>query len=121
MSAEAGRLRDECARLQAEVARLRRGEGGGWGAELGSLLRGAFAVITLLIGVKMLYPRSAEWRLGDDLPKNPALFVYGWLIGLLSGLIGIGGGTLNNVAVPNGVVMISPSATSPSVPTTPSS
>lgn len=62
----------------------------------GSLLRGAFAVITLLIGLKMLYPKSAEWRLGDDLPKNPALFVYGWLIGLLSGLIGIGSGTLNN-------------------------
>ncbi|AJY48198.1 sulfite exporter TauE/SafE family protein [Martelella endophytica] len=62
----------------------------------GALLRGVFAVLTLLIGLKMLYPKSAEWRLGDDLPENPALFGYGWFIGLLSGLIGIGGGTLNN-------------------------
>ncbi|MET3599301.1 sulfite exporter TauE/SafE family protein [Martelella mangrovi] len=60
------------------------------------VLRAAFAVITLLIGLKMLYPGAARWRLGEDLPKNPGLFGVGWLIGLLSGLIGIGGGTLNN-------------------------
>ncbi len=62
----------------------------------GDVLRAAFAVITLLIGLKMLYPKASKWRLGEDLPKNPALFGCGWLIGLLSGLIGIGGGTLNN-------------------------
>nr|WP_272210722.1 sulfite exporter TauE/SafE family protein [Marinicella sp. W31]MDC2876631.1 sulfite exporter TauE/SafE family protein [Marinicella sp. W31] len=55
------------------------------------VLRGAFAVITLLIGLKMLYPKASKWRLGEDLPKNPLLFGFGWLIGLLSGLIGIGG------------------------------
>jgi len=60
------------------------------------VLKGAFAVITLLIGLKMLYRKSSQWRLGNDLPKNPALFGCGTLIGLLSGLIGIGGGTLNN-------------------------
>lgn len=62
----------------------------------GTVLQAIFAVITLLVGLKMLYSRSAEWRIGSDLPKNPALFVYGWMIGLLSGLVGIGGGTLNN-------------------------
>ncbi|TPW29381.1 sulfite exporter TauE/SafE family protein [Martelella alba] len=61
-----------------------------------AVVKSAFAVITLLIAAKMLFRRLAELKLGDDLPKTPALYGFGWAIGMLSGLIGIGGGTLNN-------------------------
>lgn len=62
----------------------------------GALLKAVFAVLTLLIAFKMLYRKASEWRIGEELPQNPVRFVCGWFIGLLSGLIGVGGGTLNN-------------------------
>jgi uncharacterized membrane protein YfcA len=43
----------------------------------------------------MIFNRDS-WRLGDDLPKNPALFGVGTGIGILSGLMGVGGGVVNN-------------------------
>lgn len=58
-------------------------------------LRAIFALIAILVGVRMLLNRQ-HWRLGSVLPANPARAVVGWLIGLLSGLMGIGGGVLNN-------------------------
>jgi uncharacterized protein len=61
----------------------------------GDMLRAIFAAIALLIAIRMLFNRES-WRLGDDLPPNPVRFVVGVVIGLLSGLMGIGGGVLNN-------------------------
>lgn len=58
-------------------------------------LRAIFALIAILVGVRMLLNRQ-HWRLGSALPKNPAKAIVGWSIGLLSGLMGIGGGVLNN-------------------------
>lgn len=58
-------------------------------------LRAIFALIAILVGLRMLLNRQ-NWRLGSQLPANPARAVVGWLIGLLSGLMGIGGGVLNN-------------------------
>lgn len=58
-------------------------------------LRGIFALIAILVGARMLLDRQ-HWRLGMDLPPNPVRAMVGWLIGLLSGLMGIGGGVLNN-------------------------
>lgn len=58
-------------------------------------LRAIFALIAILVGMRMLLNRQ-HWRLGSVLPGNPARAVVGWLIGLLSGLMGIGGGVLNN-------------------------
>jgi hypothetical protein len=37
------------------------------------------------------------WRLGDDLPKGPLMKVYGLIIGVLSALMGIGGGQLSSM------------------------
>jgi uncharacterized protein len=59
------------------------------------VLRATFAVIALLLSFRMLANRS-HWKLGDDLPPNPFRFLAGSIIGLLSGLMGIGGGVLNN-------------------------
>jgi len=58
-------------------------------------LRAIFAVIAILVGLRMLFNKQ-HWRLGADLPPNPVRAAVGWLIGLLSGLMGIGGGVLNN-------------------------
>lgn len=58
-------------------------------------LRAIFAFIAILVGLRMLLNRQ-HWRLRGDVPLNPVRAVVGWLIGLLSGLMGIGGGVLNN-------------------------
>ncbi|CDZ38604.1 Membrane protein DUF81, putative [Neorhizobium galegae bv. officinalis] len=54
-----------------------------------------FAVIALVLAFRMIFNR-ASWKLGDDLPGNPLKFLVGTGIGILSGLMGIGGGILNN-------------------------
>lgn len=58
-------------------------------------LRAIFAVIAILVGLRMLFGKQS-WRLGSDLPPNPVRAMVGALIGLLSALMGIGGGVLNN-------------------------
>lgn len=58
-------------------------------------LRSIFAVIMILVAFRMLFNRES-WRLGNELPKNPALWIIGVVIGYLSTLMGIGGGVLNN-------------------------
>lgn len=54
-----------------------------------------FALIALGLAFRMIFNR-ASWRLGDDIPDNPVKFLVGSGIGILSGLMGIGGGVLNN-------------------------
>jgi len=61
----------------------------------GAALRGIFAVLAAIIGVRMLFNRES-WRLGSDLPAGPIRSVVGVLIGFFSTLMGIGGGILNN-------------------------
>ncbi|MGV8936950.1 MAG: sulfite exporter TauE/SafE family protein [Allorhizobium sp.] len=58
-------------------------------------LRLIFAVIALLLAFRMVFNR-ASWHLGADLPGQPLRFIVGTAIGVLSGLMGIGGGVLNN-------------------------
>jgi len=58
-------------------------------------LRAIFAGIAILVGLRMLFNKE-HWQVGSQLPANPARALVGWLIGLLSGLMGIGGGVLNN-------------------------
>jgi len=61
----------------------------------GSGLRIIFAVITLLIGLRLIFNRES-WRLGSDIPKNPARSLIGFIIGYFSTLMGVGGGIMNN-------------------------
>jgi uncharacterized membrane protein YfcA len=58
-------------------------------------LRLIFAIIALGLALRMIFARDS-WRLGSDLPKNPVKFLVGAGIGVLSGLMGIGGGVMNN-------------------------
>lgn len=62
----------------------------------GEVLKVVFAVVALLIAVKMLFNRES-WSLGSDLPAQPAKGGVGFFIGFISTFMGIGGGNLNNV------------------------
>ncbi|MCJ8148778.1 sulfite exporter TauE/SafE family protein [Shinella sp. H4-D48] len=58
-------------------------------------LRFVFVGISLLVALRMLFNRET-WRIGDTLPGGIARQIAGVVIGTLSGLMGIGGGVLNN-------------------------
>ncbi len=61
----------------------------------GDDLKGIFAAIALVVGLRMLFSRES-WRIGSDIPDNPLRALYGGLIGFFSTLMGIGGGVMNN-------------------------
>ncbi|MEI2387181.1 sulfite exporter TauE/SafE family protein [Breoghania sp. JC706] len=61
----------------------------------GAELKGIFAVIAVIIGLRMLFNRDS-WRFGNDIPGNPARAVFGFVIGFFSTLMGVGGGVMNN-------------------------
>ncbi len=61
----------------------------------GEGLRIIFAGVAVLLALKLLFGK-AHWRLGDDIPGNPLRPVIGFLIGLFSAFMGIGGGIFNN-------------------------
>jgi uncharacterized membrane protein YfcA len=55
-------------------------------------------VFVLVAGVNALrLIGNLNWKLGDDLPKGPLMRVYGFVIGVLSALMGIGGGQIANM------------------------
>lgn len=58
-------------------------------------LRLIFAIIALAVGLRLAFNRDS-WRLGTEIPGNPWRAVIGFLIGLFSTLMGIGGGVMNN-------------------------
>lgn len=61
----------------------------------GALLRVVFVILSLTIVGRMTFGRD-DWRLGDDLPGGILNTVFGFGIGLLSTLMGIGGGAFGN-------------------------
>lgn len=56
-------------------------------------------VFVLVAGVNAakLLLGGAGWRLGEGLPGRPGLMVYGWVVGVLSALMGIGGGAITSL------------------------
>jgi len=56
----------------------------------------AFAIIASVIAVKLLFGRES-WRIADDLPRGPALLLFGYLVGLSSSLMGVSGGSVANM------------------------
>jgi len=60
------------------------------------LFKIVFVVIAGMSAVRLLFGRDS-WRIADDMPKGPLLRIYGVLIGVLSTLMGIGGGQLSNM------------------------
>jgi uncharacterized membrane protein YfcA len=60
------------------------------------LFKYVFVAVAWSAAARLLFGRDS-WRLGDDLPKGILMQVYGLIIGLLSTLMGIGGGLFSNL------------------------
>lgn len=58
----------------------------------GEALTGVFATIALLVAANLAFGKES-WRLGTELPGKPAQYTVAGIIGALSALMGIGGGT----------------------------
>jgi uncharacterized protein len=61
-----------------------------------SVFKAAFAVIAAVVAAKALFGRDT-WRIADDLPRGPALLLFGYVIGLASALMGVSGGAVGNM------------------------
>ena len=59
-----------------------------------------FKIVFILVAgfsaIRLIFSRES-WRLGTELPGKPALRIYGVVIGVLSSLMGIGGGQLSTL------------------------
>jgi uncharacterized membrane protein YfcA len=60
------------------------------------LFKAVFVLVAGISAIRLLFGKDT-WRLGLDLPGRPVMLAYGGLIGLLSALMGIGGGQLSNL------------------------
>jgi uncharacterized membrane protein YfcA len=60
------------------------------------LFKIVFVAVAGVSAVRLLFGRDS-WRIAEDFPKGPLMRVYGLIIGVLSTLMGIGGGQLANL------------------------
>ncbi|MXQ11971.1 sulfite exporter TauE/SafE family protein [Microvirga makkahensis] len=60
------------------------------------LFKAVFVIVAGFSAIRMLFGRET-WRLGLDMPGKAAMVACGGLIGILSALMGIGGGMLSNL------------------------
>jgi uncharacterized membrane protein YfcA len=61
-----------------------------------ALFKIAFVVVAAIIAAKLLFGR-ADWRLGEDLPPGLHGKALGFLVGLVSALMGVSGGSISNM------------------------
>ena len=60
------------------------------------LFKIVFVCVAYSAAARLIFARES-WKLGDDLPKGPLMRVYGFCVGILSTLMGIGGGLFSNL------------------------
>jgi uncharacterized membrane protein YfcA len=60
------------------------------------LFKIVFVAVAWSAAARLLLARDT-WKFGDDLPKGPLMKAYGFFVGLLSTLMGIGGGLFSNL------------------------
>jgi uncharacterized membrane protein YfcA len=60
------------------------------------LFKIVFVAVAYSAAARLLFAR-ATWKFGDDLPKGLLMQAYGFVVGLLSTLMGIGGGLFSNL------------------------
>jgi uncharacterized membrane protein YfcA len=60
------------------------------------LFKIVFVAVAWSAAARLLFGKQSR-RLGDDLPKGPLMQAYGFVIGLLSTLMGVGGGLFSNL------------------------
>lgn len=61
-----------------------------------AVFQGVFVAVGLLTTSKLLFGRD-RWRLAGAMPRGLALRAWGWLVGLASALMGIGGGAISTM------------------------
>ena len=60
------------------------------------LFKIVFVVVAWSAAARLLLARD-NWKFGDDVPKGPLMRLYGFVVGLLSTLMGVGGGLFSNL------------------------
>ena len=60
------------------------------------LFKYVFVMVAWSAAVRLLLARE-DWKFGDDVPKGPLMRLYGFLVGLLATLMGVGGGLFSNL------------------------
>src|SRR6267154_1081092 len=60
------------------------------------LFKIVFVMVAWSAAARLLLAR-ATWKFGDDFPKGPLMKIYGFIVGLFSTLMGIGGGLFSNL------------------------
>jgi len=60
------------------------------------LFKAVFVVVAGLSAIRLLFGRES-WRFGNEMPSGAIMVAYGWLIGVLSALMGVAGGLLSNL------------------------
>ena len=60
------------------------------------LFKIVFVMVAYSAAARLLLARES-WKFGDDLPKGPLMKAYGLFVGLLSTLMGVGGGLFANL------------------------
>lgn len=60
------------------------------------LFKIVFVAVAWSAAARLLLARDT-WRFGDDLPSGPLMKLYGFIVGVLSTLMGIGGGLFSNL------------------------
>ena len=60
------------------------------------LFKIVFVGVAWSAAARLLLARD-NWKLGDDLPRGPLMRLYGFFVGLLSTLMGVGGGLFSNL------------------------
>jgi uncharacterized membrane protein YfcA len=60
------------------------------------LFKAVFVVVAFVSAMRLLFA-SDRWKLGDDMPGPLLMRIYGVIIGVLSALMGIGGGQLSSL------------------------
>jgi uncharacterized protein len=60
------------------------------------LFKIVFVCVAWSAAVRLIFARET-WKLGDDLPQGALMRIYGFCVGILSTLMGIGGGLFSNL------------------------
>ncbi|MGO4704481.1 sulfite exporter TauE/SafE family protein [Microvirga sp. 2MCAF38] len=60
------------------------------------LFKLVFVLVAGVAAIRLLFGKDT-WRFGTEMPSKAIMTIYGWVIGVLSALMGIGGGMLSNM------------------------
>jgi uncharacterized protein len=62
------------------------------------VFKAAFVIFALFIATRMFFGGD-RWNLGNELPRSGILWVFGFITGLFSSLVGVSGGAVSNAVL----------------------